>query len=239
MNRVLPVLSLCLALLALAAALVPRGDSIVVSSPPVEVPVARDSDPELRKRIEQLEDDNRALWDRVVLLEHRQPSASDGGAGSPGLAAEVAELREQVRGVVTGEVLTNDASRAALKDVIREAEADSQRERLVQRQQRQEQRVEEQKAKWKDFFATAKLTWPQQQELEKRLAEEEAARRAIAEQLQNGGPNPDAFRALRDQRKETDQAMGKLLDDTQKEQYQALRREDRGGRGGPGADQLR
>ena len=117
--------------------------------------------------------------------------------------------------------------------------ADSQRERLVQRQQRQEQRVEEQKAKWKEFFATAKLTWPQQQELEKRLAEEEAARRAMVEQLQNGPPNPDAFRALRDQRKETDAAMSKLLDDTQKEQYQALRREDRGGRGGPGADQLR
>ena len=35
------------------------------------------------------------------------------------------------------------------------------------------------------------------------------------------------------------EAMGKLLDATQREQFEALRREERSGRNGPGADQLR
>ncbi|MDP1826576.1 MAG: hypothetical protein Q8L48_25120 [Archangium sp.] len=239
MNRALPIVSLCVAILALAAALIPR-DPVVVAAPQVEAPRTSDAELELRKRVELLEDDSRNLWDRVVLLERRPTTTvSDAGVISPSLVNEVAQLREEVRGVMTGEVLSNDASRAALKEVIREAEADSQRERLLERQQRLDQRAVEQKAKWKDFVAAAKLTFPQEQELNRRLEAEEAARKAFAEAMQKGTPNPDAFRAIRDQRRETDQAMGKLLDDTQKQQYQAVRREDRGGRDRPGSEQLR
>lgn len=235
MNRALPILSLCIALLALAGALIPRDPVVLPPSQP-EAPRGMDVDAELlRRRVELLEDDNRALWDRVVLLERRQGSALSTDAGSAGLVSEIAQLRQEVRGVMTGEMLSNEASRAALKEVIREAEAENQRERIAQRQERQEQRAAEQKAKWKAFISTAKLTWQQEQELTKRLDAEETARQAFAQQLQSGTPpNPEAFRALRDQRKETDQAMSKLLDGPQQEQYQAMRREDRGGgrRGG-------
>lgn len=229
MNRVLPVLSLCVALLALAFAIVPR-DPVIVSAPqPDELP--REPDPELRRRLELVEDDNRALWDRVVLLERRASTVTtDAGLIAPSVAAEVAQLREEVRGVITGEILSNDASRAALKEVIREAEADNQRERAERRQQQQEQRAAEQRAKWKNFAATARLTFQQEQELTRRLEAEDAARRALAEQMKAGTPpTPETFRAMREQRRETDTAMNALLDDTQKQQYQALRREDRGG----------
>ncbi len=237
MSRVLPIVSLCIALLAFAFAVVPRDPVIIPSSEP-EAQRGVDVDAEmLRRRVELLEDDNRALWDRVVVLERRNPSVvmSDAGVFAPSMVSEVAQLRQEVRGLITGEVLSNEASRAALKDVIREAEADALRERVAQSQQRREQRAQEQKVKWKEFVSTAKLTWQQEQELTKHLEAEEKARLDLAQQLQvgNTAPGPDAFRAMRDQRRETDEAMNKLLDDTQKQQYQALRREDRGGnRGG-------
>lgn len=232
MNRALPIASLCVAILALAAALIPRDPVVIPSAPQVDSPRVSDTELELRKRVELLEDDSRNLWDRVVILERRPTSTvNDAGVISPSLVNEVAQLREEVRGVMTGEVLSNDASRAALKEVIREAEADRQQERNLERQQRQEQRAVEQKAKWKDFVTTARLTSTQEQELNKRLEAEDAARKAFAEAMQKGTPNPEGFRAIRDQRRETDQAMNKLLDDTQKQQYQALRREDRGGGG--------
>ncbi len=238
MSRVLPIVSLCIALLAFAFAVVPRDPVIIPSSQP-EAQRGVDVDAEmLRRRVELLEDDNRALWDRVVVLERRNaaPVMNDAGVVlAPSVVSEVAQLRQEVRGLITGEVLSNEASRIALKEVIREAEADSQRERVAQAQQRREQRAQEQKVKWKEFVTTAKLSYQQEQELTKRLDAEEKARLDFAQQMQNGAtpPGPESFRAMRDQRRETDEAMNKLLDDTQKEQFQALRREDRGGnRGG-------
>ena len=153
MNRALPLISLCVAVLALAFAIVPRDPVVVPSSPEPEVKRGVDVDAELlKRRVEVLEDENRALWDRVVLLERRaQNSAaliSDGGATTTvAVVQEVAELRQELRSVIAGEVLSNDASRAALKEIIREAESDAQRERFAQRQQQQEQRALEQKAK--------------------------------------------------------------------------------------------
>lgn len=232
MNRALPLVSLCVAILSLSVALMPRDP--VMPPPSPEAPRA-EPDGELRRRIELLEDDHRALWDRVALLERRQLAAPavDGGPASPSLVAEVASLREELRGAMTGEVLSSEAGRTALKAVIREAEAEWVRERLAQRYLERQERAGEQKARWKDFVTTARLSPAQEQELTKRLEAEEAARLALQEQQQNGGPAaPDAFRALWDQRRETDQVMGGLLDATQKEQYQAVRREDRGGPGG-------
>lgn len=239
MNRALPLISLCLALLALAFAIVPRDPVIVPSSPEPEARRGVDLDAELlKRRVEVLEDENRALWDRVVSLERRtQISATaiaDGGAPtSIAVVQEVAQLRQELRSVIAGEVLSNDASRAALKEIIRETESDAQRERFAQRQQRDEQRAQEQKAKWKDFITTAKLTSAQEQELTRRLEAEDAARKALTQARETGTPfDPDAFRALRDQRRETDRVMTGLLDDTQKAQYNELRREDRGWGGG-------
>lgn len=232
MNRALPILSLCLALFALAIALMPR-DPVVVPPPPADAPRASADETELRRRVELLEDDNRSLWDRVVLLERRQVTViNDAGVMTPALVTEVAQLRAEVRSVMTGEVLSNEAGRAALKEVIREAEADRQRERQVAQQQRQQERAIAQKVKWKAFATTARLTWAQEQELNKRLDAEEAHRQALQAQLQAGAAPQDAFRALRDERRENDKAIKAQLDETQQQQYDELRREDRGGGGG-------
>ena len=234
MSRVLPVVSLCVALLAFAFAVVPR-DPVVISSSEPEARRGMDVDAELlRRRVEVLEDDNRTLWDRVVVLERRNNGVvNDAGVLTPSIVSDVAQLRQEVRGLISGEVLSNEASRAALKEVIRETEADSQRERIAQAQQRREQRAQEQKVKWKEFVGTAKLTWQQEQELTKHLEAEEKTRQDFAQRLQSDSlpMTPELLRAMRDQRRETDEAMNKLLDETQKEQYQALRREDRGGGG--------
>jgi hypothetical protein len=149
------------------------------------------------------------------------------------MAQEVEALRREVRSVMVGEVLTDDSSRTALKEVIREAQADAMRERFAERQQREALRAVELKAKWKDFVTSARLTSTQEQELNRRLEAEEAARAALTQQREGGQPfDPEAFRALRDQRRETDRVMTGMLDDTQKAQYQELRREEGGGRGG-------
>lgn len=66
-----------------------------------------------------------------------------------------------------------------------------------------------------------------------RLEAEDAARAALAQQQAAGQRvDPEAVRALREQRRETDRTMTGLLDATQRAQYEELRREDRGGGGG-------
>lgn len=230
MSRVLPVVSICLALLAFGVALMPRGEP----PPPVVMDTesgVSDEDFEfLKRRIEVLEDENRSLWDRVVSLERRPAASSDGGGASPALEAEVARLREELRSVMTGEVLTNEAGRSALKDVIREAEQDRQRERFQEMEVRRAKQSEEQKVKWKAFAGNAKLTYAQEQKLNERLALEETERSKKMEQLRLGEQTwQEVSQYLRTQRRETDTTMSATLDETQKKQYQELRREDQGG----------
>ncbi len=240
MSRALPVVSICLALLAFAVALMPRGEP----PPPVvmdgESSVSDEDLEFLKRRLEVLEDENRALWDRVVSLERRPAVSPDGGgAAAPVLEAEVARLREELRGVMTGEVLTSEAGRSALKDVIREAEQDRQRERFQEMEGRRTKQAEEQKVKWKAFVGTARLSYAAEQKLNERLSFEESERTKKMEQLRLGEQTwQEVSQYLRTQRRETDNAVGAMLDDAQKKQYQEVRRDDpsggRGQRGGEG-----
>lgn len=231
MQRALTLLALGTSVVALVSSFVLRPSE----PPPVErAPVAQVDDGELRRRVDQLEDDNRALWDRVSALERRQGgvlvAATDGGAPSVPMT-EVTKLRDELRSVMTGEVLSSEAGRAALKDVIREVSEDQQRERTAARQQRVQQRAAEQREKWKGFASAAKLTWAQEQKLTERLDLEDQLRAALMAQQLEGQGSRDDFRKLRDTQRETDQAMGALLDDTQKAQFEELRRDERGGAG--------
>ncbi len=234
MNRALPVAALCVSLLALAFALVPRGE--VVAPPMALAPEPALSDDEaefLKRRVELLEDDNRALWDRVVQLERRSPTAPGVAAAPAGLAAEVEKLRSELRSVMSGEVLTDEAGRGAIKELLREVQSDQQRERAQQVEERRREQAVQQQQRWKDFAGTAKLSYAAEQKLNERLELETAERTRKMEQLRLGQATwQEVSEFLRTQRRETDSAMGALLDESQTQQYQQLRRSD--GRTGGG-----
>ncbi|MBL8914042.1 MAG: hypothetical protein JNM17_25280 [Archangium sp.] len=232
MNRVLPVLSLCVALIALALALVPR--EAPPPPPQQDAPRAGPSDDvlELRKRVELLEDDSRGLWDRVVLLERRGAFVSDaGGVADPALLTEVLRLRDEVNSLSTGQLAMNgDAGRAAIAEVMKQVQAEQQQQRTAERFQYRQQRATEYAQRWKSFVNDAKLSNEQQRSLEERLAMEDAQRRALFERNDGTVPGPDALRALMTQRRETEKLMRTTLEPAQFEKFQELRREERGGR---------
>lgn len=225
MNKVLPTISLCVAILAFAFAIMPRSSDPVPSLLPPEGGASDEEVADLRRRIEQVEDDNRALWARVLSAEP-QRVVSDAGV-NPALVQQVEQLRQEIHSVMAGEVMTNEAGRTAMKALIREAEGERAREQFAAAQTRQQQRAEAQKVKWKEFVTSARLTSQQETQLNERLAAEEQARKAMVE----GGPTEgrEGFRALREMRQETDRVMTQSLDEAQKTQYQTLRREERGG----------
>lgn len=240
MQRFLPIASLVLASTAVVAAFVPREATPPAVAPVSERAAANDDELDaLRRRVDVIEDEQRVIWNRVVTLEKRaqgvvEGGAYDGGAMPPALVAEVALLKQELRSVMQGEVLTDPAGRSAMKDVVREVQGEMVRERLAQRQQRQEARALEQKAKWKSFATDARLTSQQEQTLTQRLEAEDAARKALFER--GTPPEREELRTLRDQRRETDALMLPMLDETQKTKYQELRQEDRGGGGGERPD---
>jgi hypothetical protein len=226
MNRALPIVAICLSLLALAMSLVPRGD---VAPPPVAVTAADDNDDDiefLRRRIDLLEDDNRALWDRVTQLERRPMTSGDGGQVPASFAADLEKLRSEVHSIMAGDIANSEAGRAALKDLIREAQGEQQRDRITVMEERRQQQAAQQAAKWKEFSTNAHLSYAADQKLNERLAYEESERTKKMEQLRLGEATwQEVSSYLRTQRKETDDAVTSLLDDSQRSQYQQVRRD--------------
>ncbi len=235
MSRVLPIVGICLSLVALAFALVPRGEV----APPVtwepDAPAFADEDVDfLKRRIELLEDDNRLLWDRVVKLERKPAVVTADGAPAPAasLNAEVEKLRAELRSVMAGEVLSDEAGRGAIKEMMREVQADQQRERMVQLEERRVQQQQQQQQRWADFKQSAGLSYAAEQKLTERLATEESERTKKMEQLRLGQATwQEVSDYLRTQRRETDEAVTSLMNDEQKQQYQQVRRNDGGGGG--------
>lgn len=235
MNRVLPLVAVCLSLLAVALALVPRGD---VAPPPMVLDAPDDNDGELeflRRRVELLEDDNRTLWNRVTALERRPAATGEAGTAPPSLAADVEKLRAELHSLMVGDVANSEVGRAAIKDIIREAQGDQQRERMVRIEERRQQQQDEAKQRWKEFVSKSGLSYAAEQKLTERLAAEEAERTKKMEQLRLGEATwQEVAQYLRTQRKETDDAVTALMDDSQRRQYESVRRADGNGMRGEG-----
>lgn len=231
MNRVLPVLSLCVALVALALSVMPKDAPL----PPLPIqpqdPRLGDDVLELKKRVELLEDDSRNLWDRMVLLERRGVNVSDGGV-DPTLLTEVLKLRDEVHALSSGPgVFSNDAGRAALADLVMQVQADQARERAIDRASMRQQKAGEFAEKWKSFMGDSRLSTTQQRALEDRLAREESSRKE-AFQRDDGAFPVEAMRTMLIERRETDKLMKGQLDEAQFDAYMKLRREERNGGGG-------
>jgi hypothetical protein len=248
MHRFLGPASLGLSLLALAVALwAPRGEPVAPASSPSEPPSSDASRElkELERRVKNLEDTSLSLSKRLMLLEQRPVVTSDGGvvAVAPGLAAEVEQLRSEVRGLVAGEALNSEGGRQYLKEMVRSVQDDMRNEQREARQQQFQQvqaQVQAARAeRIRQFASDAKLSYSQEQELSRRMQNEDTQRQALMDAVRNGEKSPrDIRQEVRQLRDQTDQAVKAVLDESQQAKYDEMRREEmrelRGGGMGPG-----
>jgi hypothetical protein len=236
MNRFLGPSAFGLSALALAVALWGSRGEPEAPVLPSETPSASSS-PELReleRRVKSLEDNALSLSKRLMLLEQRPVTSSDGGqvAVAPGaLAAEVEQLRTEVRGLLAGEALSSEGGREYLKDMVRSVQDEMRTEqrqvRLQQVQQAQAQARAESAERWRQFASEARLSYAQEQQLTSRLKAEDTRREALLEELRAGTRTPQQLRQeLRELRTQTDTEMKAILDETQQAKYDELRREE-------------
>jgi Spy/CpxP family protein refolding chaperone len=239
MNRILGFVSLGLAVLALGVSLSSSREA-PAAPPPTEHPVATASQDvqSLEKRVKALEDTVVLLSSRVMVLE-RQPGApggsTGGAAGTPPvvLAQEVEQLKTEVRSLIAGEALNSQGGREYLKEAVRSVQDEM---RTAQRQEREQQWVQaqtqaqtERSERIRKFVTEAGLNYSQEQELTRRLQEEETRRQALLEEVRAGSKAPrDIRQETRTLRTQTDEAMQQVLTPEQKAKYDELRREDRG-----------
>lgn len=250
MNRFLGFASLGLAVLALAVAL-SGPPQVVVSTPEDERPTSHSTHDvqALEKRVKALEDTVVSLSTRVMALE-RRPAAPEGSGGAvasappAALAQEVEQLKTEVRSLVAGEALNSQGGREYLKEMVRSVQDEM---RTAQRQERQQQWAQAQtqaqaarSERLRKFISEAGLNYSQEQELTRRMEEEETRRQALFDAMSAGTRSQrDVRQELRAMRTQTDEAMQKLLSESQWARYEELRREERGprrpGTGRPGA----
>ncbi|WNG54623.1 hypothetical protein F0U59_07385 [Archangium gephyra] len=240
MNRFLGPASLGLSVLALAIALL-GGRGEPAAPPPASEP-ASDSDTfasleleALERRVESLEQTSLSLSKRLMLLEQRPVVASDGGvvaAVPASLAAEVEQLRSEMRGMIAGEALNSQGGRDYLKDAVRSVQDEMRTEQQALRQQQMMQAQAQAQAgrteRLRQFASDAKLSYGQEQELTRRMQTEDTQRQALFDSVRDGNKSfRDARQELRQLRQQTDKEMASVLDESQRAQYEQMRREER------------
>jgi hypothetical protein len=254
MNRFLGPASLGLSVLALAIALFGARGEPVAPPPPAEPADDTFTSLELEaieRRVESLEQTSLSLSKRLMLLEQRPVVASDGGgvaAVPASLAAEVEQLRSEVRGMVAGEALNSQGGREYLKEAVRSVQEDLRTEQRELRQQQMLQAQAQAQAgraeRLRQFVSDAKLSYSQEQELSRRMQNEDTQRQALFDAVRAGTKAPrEARQEVRQLRQQTDKEMAAVLDEAQRAQYEEMRREERreerprGGQGGQGRGQ--
>ncbi|XXF76372.1 hypothetical protein P2318_25430 [Myxococcaceae bacterium GXIMD 01537] len=246
MNRFLGFGSMGLSLLALMVALwLPRETTVSAPAPEGNAAAASPHEVQaLEKRVRALEDTAQSLSRRVMAMEQRPVAGPDGTpvAPAPGLAAEVDQLRSEVRSLLAGEGLQAAGGREYLKDAVRTAQeelrAEQRQERQQQWQQNQAQAQVERTERWRAFVSDARLNYTQEQTLMNRLQTEDTKRQALLDEMRAGGGRPqrDVRQELRQLRADTDAEMQKVLSADQQAKYTEMRREEnpRGGMRGGG-----
>lgn len=249
MNRFLGPASLGLSVLALVIAL--SGSRGEPAAPPPASEPAADAFTSLEleaieRRVESLEQASLSLSKRLMLLEQRPMVASDGGVAAvvpASLAAEVEQLRSEVRGMVAGEALNSQGGREYLKEAVRSVQEDLRTEQRELRQQQMLQAQAQAQAgraeRLRQFVSDAKLSYSQEQELSRRMRNEDTQRQALFDAVRAGTKAPrEARQEVRQLRQQTDKEMAAVLDESQRAQYEEMRREERreerprGGQGG-------
>ncbi|MBL8954735.1 MAG: hypothetical protein JNK82_28415 [Myxococcaceae bacterium] len=234
MNRALLIACFALSTIALALSLVPRGDP-VLPPPPATTGVMPEELEMLQRRLDDVEDNQRDLFDRIQRLQRAGVATADltfDGGAPAALQAEVARLREEVHGMVAGEAMNSPGGKAFLKEALKEVQAEEARARMEQRMAATAQRTEQQKEQWKKFIADAHLNYAQEQALTQALDAEQQKRDALMAEARAGTKDfRDVFRSTRELQRDTDKTMKATLDEAQQRQYEQLRREQRGSGG--------
>lgn len=238
MNRFLGPASLGLSALALAIALFgSRGEPVApppASEPATDVFTSLELE-SIERRVESLEQTALSLSKRLMLLEQRPGAASAGGGGAvapASLAAEVEQLRSEVRGMIAGEALQSQGGREYLKDAVRSVQEEMRNEQRELRQQQMLQAQAQAQAgraeRLRQFVSDAKLSYSQEQELTRRVESEATQRQALFDAVRAGAKSPrEARQEVRQLRQQTDKEMEALLDEAQRAQYEQMRREER------------
>ncbi|QRN96039.1 hypothetical protein JRI60_44600 [Archangium violaceum] len=238
MNRFLGFASFGLSALALAVTLLGSRGETEAPAPSREPPASASSPQELEaleRRVKSLEDSALSLSQRLMLLEQRPVAASDGGlvaAVPPSLAAEVEQLRTEVRGMIAGEALSSEGGREYLKGMMRSVQDEmrtEQRElRQQQFQQAQAQALEGRSERLRQFVSDARLSYSQEQALTRHMDNETTQRQALLDAVQSGSKSPQELRReIRQLRDQTDKEVKSLLDESQQAKYDEMRREER------------
>ncbi len=245
MNKLASIAALVLAATALVVALWNPREPVQAAPPPAppEQPTSAAADLiNLERRVKALEDTAVGLSRRLMEVERRPTVTADGKVvpGAPAaLAAEVEQLRAEVRGMVAGEALDSEGGRDFLKDMVRTVQDEMRTEQRAERQQ-QWQQIEvrqqaEQQQRMRQFITDARLNYNQEQTLARRLETEASKRQALMDEVRAGTKSVrDMRQALRAEAQQTDQEMNALLDESQRSQYQTLRRGERRFGGPPG-----
>jgi hypothetical protein len=237
MNRILGFASLGLSGLALVVSLWGAGGETVAPAPSQEAPSKLSSNEleELEQRVDSLEQTALSLSKRLMLLEQRPMVSSDGGVGvvaAPvALAAEVEQLKTEVRGMIAGEALSSQGGREYLKDMVRTVQEEMRTEQREQRQQQmqqaQAQAQVERAERVRQFISDAKLNYTQEQALKSRMQTEDTQRQALFDSVRAGERSPrDARQELRTLREQMDKEMASVLDEAQRVKYEEMRREE-------------
>ena len=183
----------------------------------------------LSRRLETVETSVSRAPLQQVAVGGQQPVAVPGDLGQ-----RIQALQQDVDALFAASVLDTDHGRERAKEALRDLQNEIAMERVREREQVREQARQE---RFQRFAQDARLTSVQTQRLQSVLDTEQNERRALFEKMQAGGGNRgEMAQQMRALREKTDTAAREILSGAEYEQYQAMRREEGGGRG-PGGGQ--
>ncbi|MEQ8280018.1 MAG: hypothetical protein RMA76_42745 [Deltaproteobacteria bacterium] len=185
-------------------------------------------------RVQALEHQVRTLAARVSALERRTlPTTAVAEAPEGEVAKEIETLREDVDAVLAYQPLDTEAGRKRLETIVRGVQDDVFRERGKQMRERFERREDE---RFQSFVEDHSLDSSQTQVLRQAIdAEREKLHALFEREAGDGPPDFDKIRpALEAARDATKQRAAEVLDATQLEAFEEIRRFGPGrGRGPP------
>jgi hypothetical protein len=235
MDKLWKVLPLLVALAALGVVLLQRSTiqrlegALAARSAPGRPARASPStetgaDAALERRVASLEQTVARVF-RMVLAgqSRRQPGRGSGAAADN---RSVADLREDVDALLTGEAVNTEKGRKQLHQIVRQVQEQVWQER---RERWQTMRKEMQQARIKELAKKAGLSANQVERLGTLLDDERTRRRTLRRSVRDGQlPFAQVRGQMRALRQTTDQKAKEILDSRQYTEYEKMRKERRG-----------